>query len=263
MKNCWLVQWWWCEAPVKLILYAGAVNAKWLHEPPKGCTLLICFSMSFSPTLCAWGVKLKRPVFNISISISFGGYDTILNIILVGIFLSSDCFCGYLEDEYTISLFMKGEKQKKMLNRTFESSHQDVNSAVCRATSAQPPCLHALHFSSHPTPSPSSCFLWILPAALSCLCLPDSLTAHTPTSDLHQHDLPGEDQFSHFQPKCWLKERSLKRRLSDTVMTNSSLTLRSGGVWWWLCCTLSFLLSSSVRQRACVFQGLGNNDEKG
>ena len=124
----------------------------------------------------------------------------------------------------------KGKKQKKkMLNRAFESSHQDVNTAVCRATSAQPPCLHALRCSSHPTPSPSSCFLWILPAALSCLRLPDSLTAHTPTSDLHQHDLPGEDQFSHFQPKCWLKERSLKRRLSDTVMTNSSLTLRSGG----------------------------------
>lgn len=176
------------------------------------------------------GSEEKRPVFNISISVSFGGYNTILNIILVSIFHSSDCFCGYLEDEYTISLVMKGEKtKKKMLNRAFESSHQDVNTAVCRATSAQPPCLHALRCSSHPTPSPSSCFLWILPAALSCLRLPDSLTAHTPTSDLHQHDLPGEDQFSHFQPKCWLKERSLKRRLSDTVMTNSSLTLRSGG----------------------------------
>lgn len=59
------------------------------------------------------GSEEKRPVFNISISVSFGGYNTILNIILVSIFHSSDCFCGYLEDEYTISLVMKGEKTKK------------------------------------------------------------------------------------------------------------------------------------------------------
>lgn len=35
--------------------------------------------------------------FKISISISFSGYDTILNIILVGIFHSWNCFCRLLE----------------------------------------------------------------------------------------------------------------------------------------------------------------------
>lgn len=67
-----------------------------------------------------------------------------------------------------------GKKPKKMLNGIFESCLQDVNTVVCRATSAQPPSLPALHPSSHPTPSPGSRFPWILPAALSSLHLPDS-----------------------------------------------------------------------------------------
>lgn len=69
-------------------------------------------------------------------------------------------------------------KNKKTLNRIFESGLRHVNTVVRRATSAPPLSLHAICISSHPTPSPSSCFLWILPAAPS-FPPPSRLTART------------------------------------------------------------------------------------
>lgn len=135
---------------------------------PNAALCLFALVFIFTPSVSVCGVKQPLFFFQISISVSFSGYDTILYIILVGIFRSWNCFWRYLENEHT------KRKNKKMLNRIFESSLQDVNTVVCRATSAQPLSLHALHLSSHPTPSPSSRFLWILPAALSSLHLPDS-----------------------------------------------------------------------------------------
>lgn len=114
-----------------------------------------------------------RPVLKISISVPFSGSDTVPNIILVGIFHSWNSFCRCLE----VSSAGKWvnhesghdrEKQKRCWIGYLKAVIRMLmlQSAVCRATSAQPPCLHALRFSSHPTPSPSSCFLWILAAAL-------------------------------------------------------------------------------------------------
>ncbi len=116
-------------------------------------------------------------------------------------------------------------KNKKMLNRISESSHLDVNTVVCRATSAQPAGLHALHSSSHPTPSPtvgpvSSGFCQ--QHARSFLHLSDS--QHTSTSDLYQHD-----RYNNFQWKCWLKERCLKGHPAHKhVKLISHLEIRRG-----------------------------------
>lgn len=82
------------------------------HEPSKCSTLLICISISFSPSVSVCG--LKRPV---SISVPFSGYDTIPNIVLVGIFhswnVSVDIWKSHQqENEWTISLVMKGKTKR-------------------------------------------------------------------------------------------------------------------------------------------------------
>lgn len=68
--------------------------------------------------------------------------------------------------------------------------------------------------------------LFCLPAVSSGFCRL-SLN-HTPSSDLHEHDLPGEHQLGHLG-SYWLKQCSLKRYVSDTVVTQSSLPLSLQG----------------------------------
>ena len=106
----------------------------------------------------------KRPV---SISLPVSGYDTVPT--LVGIFHIWNCFLQYLDvsssvNDRAISLVMK-EKNRKTLSGIFESGHQDVHTAVCGATSAQPPCLHAVIRLPHLAPVASRILAAPLPTA--------------------------------------------------------------------------------------------------
>lgn len=186
-------------------------KATCLHKLSKRSTVLICISISISPSVSPCG--FRRPVFQISISVPLGGHDTIiLNITLVGFFHSWNCSWRYLEPSVWS---WKGKTQRCWIGHL----KAVIRTLILR--SAEPRQLCRRVFSSHPTPSPSSCF----PSQQSSppsLCLPDSQR-----SDVHQHDLPDGDQFSHFQWERCFQEHSSKRRVS--VMTNSSLTRRSGG----------------------------------
>lgn len=158
------------------------MNPACLHEPSRCSTVLICTRIYVFSVIGFCMRSEAQPVFKISISVSFSGNGNFPQH--NSCFPQLKMFSANSRKMSKPSVWWRNGENKKLLNRVFESINQDVNTAVCEATSAPSPAVIRLPH--------------LAPVSLS---LPPWLAARIRRLTCSSMIFPRRHQFSHFQNK--------------------------------------------------------------